>query len=275
MSVHSKIEWTDTTWNPMRGCTKISPGCKFCYAERFAERFRGVPGHPFEQGFDLRLVPEKLTDPLRWRTPKMIFVNSMSDLFHEQVPDEYIESIAEVMAKANWHTYQVLTKRSQRMRDLLKSKLKFAADANHIWWGVSVEDKAYGVPRIKDLRQSGARVRFLSIEPLLEDLGTVDIRGIDWVIVGGESGPGARPVKPDWVRSLRRQCRATGARFFFKQWGGVRKHKTGRLLDGRTYDEFPSRSSEPVAEDVVRMFLISTVQRMSKQFIPATALADD
>ena len=275
MSVHSKIEWTDTTWNPMRGCTKISPGCKFCYAERFAERFRGVPGHPFEQGFDLRLVPEKLADPLRWRAPKMIFVNSMSDLFHEQVPDHYIESIAQVMVKANWHTYQVLTKRSQRMRDLLRSKLKFAAGAEHIWWGVSVEDKRYGVPRIKDLRQSGARVRFLSIEPLLEDLGPMNIDGIDWVIVGGESGPGARPMNANWVRSLRRQCRAEGARFFFKQWGGVRKHETGRLLDGRTYDEFPNRSSEPVAEDIVRMFLISAMQRASKQFVPITALAGD
>ena len=259
----------------MRGCTKISPGCKFCYAERFAERFRGVPGHPFEQGFDLRLVPEKLADPIRWRAPKMIFVNSMSDLFHEQVPDHYIEWIAQVMVKANWHTYQVLTKRSLRMRDLLRSKLKFAAGAEHIWWGVSVEDKRYGVPRIKDLRQSGARVRFLSIEPLLEDLGPINIGGIDWVIVGGESGPGARPMKANWVRSLRRQCRAEGARFFFKQWGGVRKHETGRLLDGRTYDEFPNRSSEPVAEDVVRMFLISAIQRASKQFVPITALAGD
>jgi protein gp37 len=259
----------------MRGCTKISPGCKFCYAERFAERFRGVAGHPFEQGFDLRLVPEKLADPLRWRTPKMIFVNSMSDLFHERVPDEYIKSIAEVMVEANWHTYQVLTKRSHRMRDMLRAKLRFAADVRHIWWGVSVEDKQYGVPRIEDLRQSGALVKFLSVEPLLEDLGPVDLRGIDWMIVGGESGPGARPMRACWARSLRRQCRAAGVKFFFKQWGGVRKHTTGRLLDGRTYDEFPNRAAKAIAEDVVRARLISATERVSQQFMPVAALAGD
>jgi protein gp37 len=275
MSVHSAIEWTDATWNPVRGCTKISPGCKFCYAERFAERFRGVPGHPFEQGFDLRLVPEKLADPLRWRTPKMVFVNSMSDLFHEQVPDDYIVSVAKVMVTANWHTYQVLTKRSGRMRDLLRSKLRFAADVEHVWWGVSVEDKRYGLPRVRDLRQSGARVKFLSIEPLLENLGRVDFGAMDWVIVGGESGPGARPMQAEWVRSLRRQCRIAGARFFFKQWGGVRKHETGRVLDGRTYNEFPNRVSQPVIDDAVRATLISAVQRVSQQFVPLTALAGD
>jgi protein gp37 len=205
----------------------------------------------------------------------MIFVNSMSDMFHERVSDEYIKSVAEVMVEANWHTYQVLTKRSRRMRDLLRTKLMFAADAPHIWWGVSVEDKQYGVPRIEDLRQSGALVKFLSVEPLLEDLGLVDLRGIDWMIVGGESGPGARPMRASWVRSLRKQCRAARVKFFFKQWGGVRKHTTGRLLDGRTYDEFPNREYKAVAEDVARARLISAIERVSRQFIPVTALAGD
>ena len=219
MSVQSAIEWTDATWNPVRGCTKVSPGCKHCYAERFAERFRGVPGHPFEYGFDLRLVPEKLVDPLRWRTPKMIFVNSMSDLFHEGVPDDYIEAVARVMLQANWHTFQVLTKRSVRMRDLLRTKLKFAAKLKNVWWGVSVEDKQYGVPRIAHLRQSGASVKFLSVEPLIEDLGVIGLDGIDWMIVGGESGPGARPIDARWVRSLRRQCRGLGAKVFLQAVG--------------------------------------------------------
>lgn len=152
MAEHSTIEWTDATWNPVRGCTKISPGCKHCYAEVFAERFRGVPGHPYEQGFDLRLVPGKLAEPLRWQTPKMIFVNSMSDLFHDGVPDEYIETVARVMMKAKWHTYQILTKRSARMASLLRGRLRFAAKAAHIWWGVSVENREYGLPRLRDLQ---------------------------------------------------------------------------------------------------------------------------
>jgi len=235
----SSIEWTDATWNPVRGCTKISPGCKHCYAETFAERFRGVKGHPYEQGFDLRLVPEKLGEPLRWRTPRRIFVNSMSDLFHEAVPDEYIASVADVMVRADWHTYQVLTKRSARLRDLLKDRLRFAASQRHIWWGVSVEDKRHGLPRVEHLRSAPALVRFLSVEPLLEDLGSLDLSGIHWVIVGGESGFGARPMKREWVISVRRECRKLGVPFFFKQWGGVRKAKNGRALDGRTYDEMP------------------------------------
>lgn len=246
MSSQSSIEWTDATWNPVRGCTKISPGCKHCYAQTFAERFRGVKGHPYEQGFDLRLVPEKLAEPLRWRSPKMIFVNSMSDLFHDAVPDEYIAAVAKVMVAANWHTYQVLTKRSARIRELLNSTLSFAARQPHIWWGVSVEDKKYGVPRIEHLRKTRAAVRFLSIEPLLEDVGELNLSGIDWVIVGGESGAGARPMKKEWVISVRNQCRASGTAFFFKQWGGVRKALTGRKLDGRTYDEFPDRVEHEV-----------------------------
>jgi protein gp37 len=241
MSSNSTIEWTDATWNPVRGCTKISDGCKHCYAETFAERFRGVKGHPYEQGFDLRLVPEKLAEPLRWRNPKMIFVNSMSDLFHENVHDDYVIAVAKVMVAANWHTYQVLTKRSDRLRYLLNSSLRFAANQKHIWWGVSVENPKYGLPRIENLQNTKAAVRFLSVEPLLEDLGKFDLGGIDWVIVGGESGHGARPMKKEWVVSVRDQCKRAGVPFFFKQWGGVRKKAAGRKLDGKTYDEFPRR----------------------------------
>ncbi len=239
MSLQSSIEWTDATWNPVRGCTKVSPGCKHCYAETFAERFRGVKGHPFEQGFDLRLVPEKIEEPLRWRTPKMIFVNSMSDLFHEQIPTEYIARVASVMVKAHWHTFQVLTKRPERMSSLLSTTLAFASSQKNIWWGVSVEDRAFGIPRIEHLRTARALTRFLSIEPLLEDVGELNLEGISWVIVGGESGPGARPLKEDWVISIRNQCKRAGVPFFFKQWGGVRKKNAGRLLEGKTYDEFP------------------------------------
>ena len=248
MSLNSHIEWTDATWNPIRGCTKISPGCKHCYAETFAERFRGVKGHPYEQGFDLRLIPEKLTEPFTWRSPKLVFVNSMSDLFQPEIPDQYAKAVAQVMVTANWHTYQVLTKRSETLRDLLATKLMFAAKSEHIWWGVSVEDRKYGLPRIDHLRQAPATVRFLSIEPLLEDLGEIDLSGISWGIVGGESGPGALPMKREWVVSIRNQCREQRIPFFFKQWGGVRKAKNGRLLDGKTYDEYPRRAPVTVPE---------------------------
>lgn len=239
MSDHSAIEWTDATWNPIRGCTKISPGCTHCYAETFAERFRGVPGHPYEQGFDLRPIPEKLAEPLRWGSPRMIFVNSMSDLFHEDVSDDYILRVVNVMKLAHWHTYQVLTKRSQRLRDLLQTKLSEVHALKHIWWGVSVENRQHGLPRIDHLRVAPAGLRFLSIEPLLEDLGQLDLTGIDWAIVGGESGHGARPMRKEWVQSIRAQCAAAGVPFFFKQWGGVRKGQAGRELDGKTYDERP------------------------------------
>lgn len=239
MSENSSIEWTDATWNPVRGCTKISPGCTHCYAETFAERFRGVPGHPYEQGFDLRLVPEKLLEPLEWTRPKMVFVNSMSDLFQDAIPTEYVAAVSAVMAESPWHVYQVLTKRATRLRDLLATELGDAAIKPHIWWGVSVEDRKYGLPRIDLLRQAPAAVRFLSVEPLLEDLGRIDLEGIHWVIVGGESGPGARAMRLEWVESVRRQCEAANVAFFFKQWGGVRKSKTGRVLNGRTYDSFP------------------------------------
>jgi protein gp37 len=251
MSLNSPIEWTDATWNPVRGCTKISPGCKHCYAETFAERFRGVKGHPYEQGFDLRLVPEKLTEPFAWRSPKLVFVNSMSDLFQEGVPDDYVEAVASVMTVANWHTYQVLTKRSGRLEELLTGRVRFAGQQEHIWWGVSVEDRKYGVPRIRDLQAAPAAVRFLSVEPLLEDLGEIDLSGISWVIVGGESGPGARPMQKEWVVSIREQCRAARVPFFFKQWGGVRKARNGRLLDGRTYDEYPKRNSARIPDKTI------------------------
>jgi protein gp37 len=248
VSLNSQIEWTDATWNPVRGCTKISPGCKHCYAETFAERFRGVKGHPYEQGFDLRLVPEKLTEPFSWRSSKLVFVNSMSDLFQPGVPDAYAEAVSNVMVKADWHTYQVLTKRSERLLNLLSGRIRFAAKQKHIWWGVSVEDRKYGLPRIEHLRNSPAAVRFLSVEPLLEDLGEINLAGISWVIVGGESGPGARPLRKEWVLSIREQCQAARVPFFFKQWGGTRKARYGRELEGRTYDEYPPRTRVPVPD---------------------------
>ena len=237
------IEWTDATWNPVRGCTKISPGCANCYAETFARRFRGVPGHPYELGFDLRLVPEKLDQPLRWREPRLIFVNSMSDLFHEGVPDDYVVEVAKVMQRANWHTYQVLTKRAERMAAMLAGPLAFTARKPHIWWGVSVENRRHGLPRIRHLRSAPVAARFLSVEPLLEDLGRLNLRGIHWVIVGGESGYRARPMRPEVVRHLRDQCRHAGVPFFFKQWGGKRKKAAGRELDGQTWDELPATAA--------------------------------
>ncbi len=261
MSEISSIEWTDATWNPVRGCTKVSPGCKHCYAETFAERFRGVPGHPYEQGFDLRLVPRKLSEPLKWTTPKTIFVNSMSDLFQKDVPDSFVEQVGRVMQMADWHTYQVLTKRADHMRDMLKGPLAFVAGLAHIWWGVSVEDRKFGLPRIEALRQAPAALRFLSVEPLLEDLGEINLEGINWVIVGGESGLGARPMKKEWVISLREQCKAANVSFFFKQWGGVRKSEAGRELEGRTFDEMPEREERKVLPQSERMALIEEVRK--------------
>ena len=237
MSDKSKIEWTDASWNPIRGCTKISPGCKHCYAETFAERFRGVEGHPFEQGFDMRLVPEKIDDPLHWKNSRRIFVNSMSDFFHEGVSDEYIIRVANVMMEANWHTFQILTKRAERMRDLLNSKLKFAASANNIWWGVSAEDRKYGVPRIAHLQAADVAVRFVSAEPLLEDIGAVNLTGINWLIVGGESGHGARPFQLDWARNLIRECQRQHVACFVKQvgrqpWDGGKRLKLADAKGG-------------------------------------------
>ncbi len=261
MSINSTIEWTDATWNPVRGCTKISPGCKHCYAETFAERFRGVPGHPYEQGFDLRLIPEKLAEPLRWTASRTVFVNSMSDLFQENVPDDYVEQVARVMALANWHTFQVLTKRADRLREMLATRLSFAATLNHIWWGVSVEDRKYGLPRVEALRGALAAIRFLSIEPLLEDIGTLNLSGIHWVIVGGESGAGARPMNVTWVQNVREQCEKARVPFFFKQWGGVKKSEAGRLLDGRTFDEMPSRAAHAMQSKHERLGLIKEIEQ--------------
>ena len=266
MSEHSKIEWTEATWNPVRGCLKISPGCKHCYAETFAERFRGVQNHSYEHGFDPRLVPNKLLEPLRWPSAKTVFVNSMSDLFQDAVPDDYAEAVASVMLRANWHTYQVLTKRAGRMRGLLSTKLQDAAVARHIWWGVSVEDRKYGLPRIDQLRAAPAGVRFLSVEPLLEDLGTFDLSGIHWVIVGGESGPGARPMQSAWVESIRKQCEAAGVSFFFKQWGGVQKGKYGRLLNARSYDEMPSRHTATAPSRAQRLALAESLAKLPNRW---------
>jgi protein gp37 len=257
MSDNTRIEWTDATWNPIRGCTKISPGCAHCYAETFAERFRGVKGHPYEQGFDLRLVPEKLADPLKWPRPRMVFVNSMSDLFHDDVPDDYIQEVVRIMLLADWHTYQVLTKRSERMRKLLQTSLHHAAAVPQIWWGVSVENRRDGLPRVDDLRASPAATRFLSVEPLLEDLGRLDLTGIHWVIAGGESGPGFRPMNGAWVTAIRDQCQSAGVPFFFKQWGGVHKAKTGRSLDGQTYDEVPARATRAAVDNERRKALMA------------------
>ena len=266
MAGSSKIEWTDATWNPVRGCTKISPGCKHCYAETFAERFRGVPGHPYEQGFDLRLVPNKLAEPLRWAKSRMIFVNSMSDLFHENVPSAYILAVAKVMNAANWHTYQVLTKRADRLHELLSTKLRAQAALSHIWWGVSDEDRKHGMPRIEQLRAAPAAVRFLSVEPLLEDLGEVNLDGIHWVIVGGESGAGARPMHPAWVESLHNQCSKARVPFFFKQWGGVQKKRAGRQLAGLTYDEQPLRAPHAVLPPPQRQNVIAEWEQRATQF---------
>ena len=225
---------TDATWNPVRGCTKVSPGCKHCYAETFAERFRGVPGHPFEHGFDLRLIPHALELPLRWRAGRRIFVNSMSDLFHEDVPVEYILRVFDVIGRAKQHQFQILTKRSDRLLEIC-SAIRLPLNA---WLGVSVENQKY-TSRIADLRKVKAAVRFLSIEPLLGPIESLRLSGIHWVIVGGESGHHARPMDPAWVRSIRDQCAQADVPFFFKQWGGTRKHLTGRVLDGRTWDEMP------------------------------------
>jgi protein gp37 len=234
MSDRSAIEWTDATWNPVRGCTKISPGCKHCYAETFAERFRGVPGHPFEQGFDLRLIPEALELPLKWRRGRRVFVNSMSDLFHERVPDSFIESVFQVIADAPQHQFQILTKRATRLADFFQDR---EAPPN-AWLGVSIENAKY-ISRVDDLRRARASVRFLSIEPLLGPIHNLELSEIHWVIVGGESGWHARPVEAEWVRVIRDICLQSGVAFFFKQWGGTRKARAGRILDGRTWDEMP------------------------------------
>ena len=239
MADKSAIEWTDATWNPVTGCTKITRGCDNCYAARFAERWRGIPDHPFSTGFDLTLRPERLEQPTKWRRPRMIFVNSMSDLFHKEVPHAFVDHVFDTMEAADWHIFQVLTKRSSLMRDYLRERYGDARGPGHIWCGVSVED-AQAKARILHLRKSPAGVRFLSIEPLIGAVGVVNLSGIDWVIAGGESGPGARPIHLEWVREICDQCQAQNVAFFFKQWGGLRPKSGGRELDGRQWSEFPA-----------------------------------
>jgi protein gp37 len=234
MSDRSAIEWTQATWNPVTGCDKVSPGCAHCYAEMFAERWRGIPGHPYAQGFDLRLWPERLDVPLRWKRPRMIFVNSMSDLFHERIPDEFVAEIFETMVSAEQHTFQILTKRHERLLQLAPS-LPWPPN---VWMGVTIENRRF-VHRADYLREIPAAVRFISAEPLLGPLERLDLSEIDWLIAGGESGPRHRPVREEWITELRDRCGAEGVAFFFKQWGGVRSKSGGRLLEGRTWDEMP------------------------------------
>jgi len=238
MATSSPIEWTEATWNPVTGCDKVSPGCAHCYAERMAKRLQAMGQRNYTRGFEVTLQEQMLELPLRWRRPRQIFVNSMSDLFHARVPDAFVQRVFSVMRQADWHEYQILTKRSERLVDL-DSALPWAP---HIWMGVSVENARF-FHRIDHLRSTKARVKFLSIEPLLGPLPCLDLRGIQWVIVGGESGPRARPMQHSWVLDIRDQCRASGVAFFFKQWGGVFKSRTGRELEGRTWDEMPERNT--------------------------------
>lgn len=234
MAVNSGIEWTETTWNPVTGCSKISPGCKHCYAERMALRLQAMGQPNYRNGFKVTLQERMLPIPLMWKKPRMIFVNSMSDLFHKDVPTEFIEKTFAVMKKASWHTFQILTKRSDRLQ-LIEDRIHIP---KNVWLGVSVECEDY-LYRIDDLRKTGAQVRFLSLEPLIGPLTGLDLNGIDWVIVGGESGPGARPMNEEWVTEIRDACLASKVPFFFKQWGGVVKKRTGRVLEGRTWDQMP------------------------------------
>lgn len=237
MSERSSIEWTDATWNPVLGCTKVSPGCKYCYAETFSERFRGVSRHPFEHGFDFRLVPPALDRPRGWRQPRLIFVNSMSDLFHDKVPSEYIQRVFAVMKECSQHRFQVLTKRAERLAELAED----LPWPENVWMGVSVETAEYKW-RVHRLRRVPAAVRFLSLEPLLGPLGNLPLRGIHWVIVGGESGRRPREMNSEWVRSIQRQCARAKVPFFFKQWGGRNKKAAGRELDGREFNDLPRQS---------------------------------
>ena len=242
----TSIEWTDATWNPVTGCTKISAGCDNCYAERFSERFRGTPDHPFENGFNLTLRPARVLQPLGWRNSRMIFVNSMSDLFHKEVPRSFISKVFDTMEQANWHTFQVLTKRSSLLRNFVRNRYKDSKVPSHIWLGVSVEDGTKK-SRIRHLQEAPITTRFLSIEPLIGPVGELNLTGIDWVIVGGESGPRARFMDPAWVRDIRDQCRKKKVAFFFKQWGGFRPKSGGRKLDGREWNQFPRATEATTA----------------------------
>jgi len=250
MAQNSDIEWTDATWNPVTGCTKISAGCDNCYAERFAERFRGVPGHPFETGFDLTLRPARLEQPLTWKKPRMIFVNSMSDLFHKEIPYSYVDQVFDTMEAASQHTFQVLTKRSTRLKSYVNKRYKDAAAPANIWLGVSVEDGSKK-SRIKHLNDTNATVRFLSLEPLIGPIGEMDLSAMHWVIVGGESGPRHRPIEQAWVTDIRDQCQTAGVAFFFKQWGGFRPKENGRELEGRIWGQYPIEYSANPHEKVL------------------------
>ncbi len=242
MAQATAIEWTDATWNPVAGCTKVGPGCDNCYAERFAERWRGVAGHPYEHGFDLRLWPHRLEQPLAWRKQRLIFVNSMSDLFHKDIPRDYIDSVFETMERADKHIFQVLTKRSSLMRDYVNRRYGDNGAPGHIWLGVSIEDRAHR-SRLKHLQATNVPTRFISFEPLLGAIGKVDLEGIAWAIVGGESGPRARPMKEEWAIELRDACGEQGVAFFFKQWGGARPKSGGRELEGVEWNGFPRQGT--------------------------------
>ena len=244
MGENSAIEWTDTTWNPVTGCTKISAGCDNCYAARFSERFRGVPGHPFETGFDLTIRPERLLQPLGWKRPRMVFVNSMSDLFHKEIPQAYIAAVFDTMERADWHTYQVLTKRSSLLLKFINARYRDRPVPRHIWLGVSVENEE-ATSRIVHLQKANAGVRFLSIEPLIAPVGKLDLSGIEWVIGGGESGPRSRPMDSRWVINIRNQCTKARVAFFFKQWGGFSPKASGRLLEGKEWNQFPGYQTVP------------------------------
>ena len=244
MADNSSIEWTDSTWNPVTGCTKVSEGCRNCYAERFAERWRGIKGHPFEHGFDLTLKPKRLEQPLSWKKSRMIFVNSMSDLFHKDIPKSFIDQIFDTMEKSNWHTYQILTKRSNLMRNYLNQRYVSKPAPAHIWFGVSVENSKVK-NRINDLSEANCSVRFLSIEPLIDAVGILNLASIHWVIVGGESGYNARPIQKEWVVEIRNQCVQQKTPFFFKQWGGRTPKSGGRLLEGKEWSQFPKAHTKP------------------------------
>lgn len=252
MAGKSSIEWTEDTWNPVTGCSKVSPGCKHCYAERMAARLKAMGLHAYRDGFKLTLQPQALDIPLRWRKPRLIFVNSMSDLFHKEVPKLFIDSVFDTMEQADWHTYQVLTKRSSLMARYLRNRYRGFLAPAHIWLGVSVED-AKNVVRIKHLHAAPAAVKFVSFEPLIGPVGTVDLKGIHWAIVGGESGPRARPMLEEWATEIRDQCRKAKVAFFFKQWGGVRPKSGGRELQGREWNQYPkvakSRRSASIAAE--------------------------
>jgi len=240
MATQSRIEWTSSTWNPITGCNKVSPGCEHCYAERMARRLQAMGVKKYAHGFDLTLHPDVLEEPLGWKKPQVIFVNSMSDLFHEKVPFDYVQQIFDVMRRADWHVFQILTKRSKRLVRLA-DKIDWPSN---VWMGVTVESAHYRF-RISDLRKTGAAVKFLSLEPLLGPLPDLGLSGIDWAIVGGESGPGARPMKKEWAMDIRDQCKAQKVAFFFKQWGGVNKKRAGRRLDGHLYSDMPPLPGPP------------------------------